>query len=64
MRQLPERRRTEIDLGDPHDLMFWPGTWALIDKELVDSTAAVGPAIVDVAAFLGQPIEGLPPPDR
>lgn len=64
MRQFPPRRRTEIDVSSPRDLMFWAGTWALTDQELADAIAAVGTVIADVAAFLGQPIEGLPPPDR
>lgn len=62
MRNFPGHRRLAIEVHDPRDFMFWAGTWALTDQELRDAIAAVGTAIEDVAAYLGQPIEGRPLP--
>ena len=63
MGSFPGRRRLAIDIHNPRDSMFWAGTWALTDQELRDAISVVGTAIEDVAAYLGQPIEGRPLPD-
>ncbi|RYD48836.1 MAG: DUF3606 domain-containing protein [Verrucomicrobiaceae bacterium] len=61
MRRFPGHQRLAIDIQNPRDLMFWAGTWALTDQELLDAIAAVGTLIEDVAAYLGQPVEGEAP---
>jgi hypothetical protein len=49
---------SRIRLDVPRDVMYWAGLWGLTDQELRDGVAAVGPLAADVAAYLGQPLEG------
>ena len=52
------RRHDNIRLEAPRDVMYWAGIWGLTYQELRDAVAAAGPQPVDVAAWLGQPLEG------
>ncbi len=52
------QRRDRIHLDDPRDVFFWTALWGLTDQELRDAVMAVGPVPADVAAHLGQPLEG------
>jgi hypothetical protein len=59
MARIPRLQRSHpIRLDVPRDVMYWAGTWGLTDQELRDAVAAVGPIPTDVAAYLGQPLEG------
>ena len=52
------QRHDPIRLSDPREVMYWTGTWGLTNQELHDAVAAVGPMAADVAAHIGQPLEG------
>jgi hypothetical protein len=52
------QRRDSIRFDVPGDILYWTGLWGLTDRELRDAVAAVGPIAADVAAYLGQPLEG------
>ncbi len=57
------RTRDRIDIKSSRDVFYWTAIWGLSDQELLDAVAAAGPEIVDVAAYLGQPVEGEEHPD-
>lgn len=57
------RLRDRIDLSSPRDVFHWTATWGMSDQELRDAVAAAGSKVIDVAAYLGQPVEGEEYPD-
>jgi hypothetical protein len=52
----PRRDTVRVDVQS--DVLYWTGLWGLTDRELREAVAAAGPIATDVAAYLGQPLEG------